>query len=158
MSTILAAPSHRSLVVFFLSLLLLLGCGPVRLVSSYDEVIDQRTSDLHTKIGAFVGRMETLAGKPEGTYLANQEPYVEINAEIATLRLHAAAVPKNEITVKLIDELSQNVDSLRKLHEIGGDRGLRKVLAGPALSAIDVNCGSIIKFEIAKKRGESPKE
>jgi hypothetical protein len=158
MSAILDVPSPRSWFVWILSLLVLVGCGPVRLVSNYDEVIDHRTSAVHTKIGAFVGRMEALAGKPEGTYEQNQAGYAEIEAEIATLKLHATAVPKNDITVKMIDELAQNVGNLRKLHELGGERGLRKVLAKSALAAIDVNCSTIIKFELAKKRGEGPKE
>jgi hypothetical protein len=29
-------------------------------------------------------------------------------------------------------------------------------LGGPALSAIDANCQAIIKFEVAKRRGDAP--
>jgi hypothetical protein len=85
---------------------------------------------------------------------ANEPIYPEFTAEISTLRLHAAATPKNEITLKQFDELKGNVERLRKLHQLGGDRGLRKQVADPALAAIDINCGAIIHYEVAKKRGD----
>jgi len=146
---------RHQLVIWALSLLLALGCQQVRFVSPYDEIVDRGTSALHTKIASFVGKMVALSGKPEGTYSANEPIYPEFTAEISTLRLHAAATPKNEITLKQFDELKGNVERLRKLHQLGGDRGLRKQVADPALAAIDINCGAIIHYEVAKKRGDS---
>jgi hypothetical protein len=77
--------------VWLLALVLLAGaCGPVRLVSAYDEIIDRGTSDLNTKIVSFVGRMVTLSGRPEGTYDANATFYDDAKGSIATLRLRAS--------------------------------------------------------------------
>jgi hypothetical protein len=154
-SKLLGVPPRHRLVIWALSLLLVLGCQQVRFVSPYDEIVDRGTSALHTKIASFVGRMVALSGKPEGTYSVNEAVYPEFTAEISTLRLHAAATPKNEITLKQFDELKGNVERLRKLHQLGGDRGLRKLVADPALAAIDINCGAIIHYEVAKKRGDS---
>jgi hypothetical protein len=123
------------------------------LVSPYDEAIDQGASEIHTRIVAFVERMTSVAGKPEGTYAANPAFYGDLKASIATLKMRAQAQGKNEITVALVGELATNVENLRKLHEMSKDAGLPSILASPAVSAIEVNCGAIVKFEVAKRRG-----
>jgi hypothetical protein len=129
------------------------ACGPVRLVSPYDEAIDRGASETHTRVVAFVERMTALAGKPEGVYPANITFYSDLKATVATLKLRAQAQGKNEITAALVGELATNVENLRKLHETSKDAGLPPVLASPALSAIEVNCAAIVKFEVAKRRG-----
>lgn len=145
---------QTSRALLLLVLLLQVACTTIRLISPYDETIDRGTGDVHTKIVAFVGRMTLLAGKPEGTYEANKAFYPEIAGEITTLKLRADATPKNEITVKLFEELEGNTERLRKLHETGKEGGLSLPLAKPALAAITTNCGAILRLEIAKKRGE----
>jgi hypothetical protein len=131
----------------------LVACGPVRLVSPYDEALDHGASEIHTRIAAFVDKMTALAGKPEGTYAANTAFYADLKASVATLKMRAQAQGKNEVTVALVAELSTNVENLRRLHEGSKDAGLPAVLASPALSAIEVNCAAIVKFEVAKRRG-----
>jgi hypothetical protein len=132
----------------------LLSCGPVRLVSPYDEAIDRGTSEIHTRIVAFVDRMSALAGKPEGRYAENAGFYSDLKASVATLKLRAAAQGKNDVTVALVAELATNIENLRKLHEMSKDAGLAPILASPALSAIEVNCAAIVKLEVSKRRGE----
>jgi hypothetical protein len=131
----------------------LVGCGPVRLVSPYDEALDHGASEIHTRIVAFLDKMTTVAGKPEGTYAANTTFYSDLKASVATLKMRAQAQGKNEVTVALVGELGTNVENLRRLHESSKDAGLPAVLASPALSAIEVNCAAIVKFEVAKRRG-----
>jgi hypothetical protein len=131
----------------------LVACGPVRLVSPYDEAIDRGASEIHTRVTAFIDKMTTLAGKPEGTYAANTAFYADLKASVATLKLRAQAQGKNEVTVNLVGELGTNVENLRRLHESSKDAGLPSILATPALSAIEVNCAAIVRFEVAKRRG-----
>lgn len=142
-------------VLAFATLLLFVACTQVRLVGPYDEMIDNGTGQVHTKLVAFVTRMESLAGQPAGTYANNAQFYTDIAAEVSTLRLRAQALPKDDITVKMLDELAGNVERLRQLHQIGGDKGLPEVLGKPALSALETNCGEILVLEVKKKRGES---
>jgi hypothetical protein len=132
---------------------LLCACGPVRLVSAYDEIIDREATDLNTKIVSFVGRMVTLSGRPEGTYDANATFYDDVKGTVATLSLRAQVQEKNEITVKMLQELGGNLERLRQLHEMGKEHGLSKAIADPALAAIEVNVEAILKFEVAKRRG-----
>jgi hypothetical protein len=133
----------------------LCACAHVQFVSSYDEIIDRGTSDLNTKIVSFVGRVVTLSGKAEGTYDANAAFYDDVKGTIATLSVRAHVQEKNEITEKMLQELSENVERLRQLHEMGKDHGLSKLIADPALSAIEVNIEAIIKFEVAKRREQA---
>jgi hypothetical protein len=157
MSARIEHPKNWRLVSVMLALFLALGCGPVRLISPYDELIDQGVTDFHTKVSTFVGKMMTLSGKPEGTYDANTAAYPELTADLSTLKLRAHATPQNEVTEQALNELAVNVENLRKLHQSGGAQGLSPPLAKPALVAIDVQCESILKLEIAKKRGEESK-
>ena len=139
---------------FAVAALLLSSCGPYRLVSAYDTVIDQGISDFHTGVTTFVGKMAVVAGTPEGTYESNKSIYPEFNGQLATLYMRAAQTSLNSITTEALKEVIGNVERLRLLHQSGGDKGLPDVLGKPALAAIDVQCESIIKLEIAKKRGE----
>jgi hypothetical protein len=143
----------------WLCLIILLGlaaaCGELRLVSPYDEQLDKGTSAAHTAIATFVDKMGALAGNPKGSFEENREFYTDLVAKLSTLKLRAAAPPGNEITVNLFDELIGNVQKLRALHETNGAAGLPPELGKPALAALDVNCSAILKFEIAKKRGDA---
>ena len=146
---------HWEALCLLLLLTLQLGCGPVRLVSPYDEQIDSGTSQAHTEIAEFVAKMALVAGKPGGTYESDANFYAELTAKVSTLKLRAAAQAKNDITVRLFEELLTSIDKLRQLHESGAAGGLSPPLGKPALQGIDVICESILKFEIAKRRGES---
>jgi hypothetical protein len=136
-------------------LVLPFGCGPVRLVSPYDEQLDKGTSDVHTEIAQFVAKMAIAAGKPEGTYEANANFYAELSGKVSTLKLRAAAQGKNTISVKLFEELATSTGKLEELHKSGAAGGLSHALGDPALEGIDVICESILKFEIAKRRGDA---
>ncbi len=131
------------------------ACGHVQFVSSYDEIIDRGTTDLNTRIVSFVGRMETLSGKPEGTYDANATFYDDVKGTITTLRLRARTQEKNENTLAMLKELDENVARLRQLHEMGKEHGLSKAVAEPALQFIEVNVEAILKFEVAKRREQA---
>jgi hypothetical protein len=155
MSAVIRQPKGWKLVSVALALFLAVGCGPVRLISPYDQLIDEGVTEFHTKITTFVGKITALSGKPEGTYDANTEAYPEFAAELSTLKLRAHATEKNELTENAIAEVVVNVENLRKLHKLGGEKGLSPVVAQPAMAAIDVQCESILKLEIAKKRGDN---
>jgi hypothetical protein len=152
MSKLLLLSARQRFAIWLVGLCLTFGCGPIRLVSAYDAVVDQSVSDLHTKVVAFVNHMQTLAGKPEGTYEANKAAYTEFSAATETLKLRASGDAKNGITVAMVGELQQNLDNLKKLHEKAGDGGLRPDLANLALPGLETSFKTIIEFEIAKKR------
>jgi hypothetical protein len=150
-----ATPTSLRVLLHGLLACLVVACGTVHLISPYDAMVDSGVSDVHTKLVAFVWKMERLAGKPEGAYDANADFYEAIEASIATLRMRAAATPKSEVTVAQLDELSSNVSRLQKVHTMGKAGGLPKILGGPALSALDESCSAIARLEAAKRNGDN---
>lgn len=143
---------------FGLALVSTTGCPRVRFVSEYDNVIDQKTSDLEAKVAAFGARMTRLAGSPDGTYQENLDFYDEVHGAIVALKMRAAQHEKNEATLKMFADLETNVEKLRTLHEHGGDRGLRPIVAGPALTAIEDQCAAITKLELGKLQSDKEME
>ena len=155
MSKPIKTPKPTLAVFAWVAALFLLASCAVRLVSPYDETMDRGISNFHEKVTAFVVKMESVAGRPEGTYDANKDAYADLRASVVTLRMRAAATPLDEATRTSLDEVIHNIDNLVRLHSAAGTGGLKSAVGDPALAAIDVQCESILRFEIAKKRGDN---
>lgn len=126
----------------------------VRLVSDYDEITDQSATELQKKLEGFIHRMVAHAGTQEGSYAQNSAFYDDARTDLSALRVRASAFERNEQTIKQIDLIRSNVDNVEKLHQLGGDRGLRKAVADPALDLLNTQFTALIKLELAKKRGQ----
>lgn len=151
------------LIVTFLS-----GCSQIKLVSDYDERIDQGVTDIQKKVEAILTKIERSASDPSSTYAASD--YSSIKEELNVLITRAESMDKNELTVKQLYTLGYALlesppiapeslkikppikdGSLEKRHQLKEPfkpedmRDLR--------SLIGVNFRSILKFELAKKRG-----
>jgi hypothetical protein len=77
--------------------LVLVGCGPVRLVGAYDQAIDDGLTSYYQSISVFLSQMEraSTGTGPEGSYAANVKFYDDSGAQIDTLVMRArAAEPK----------------------------------------------------------------
>lgn len=110
----------------------LAGCS-VRLVSSYDPVIDRGLTEYYQSMDAFLSEMQRLSasGDPAATFAQNVKFYEETGAKIDTLTMRArAAEPKatcigsdavGSLTRKLIQlkPFAAGVDSLN-IDEIVG--------------------------------------
>lgn len=71
-------------------ILLLAGCGTIRLVSDYDEVIDKGIGEFSEQLNAHMKNMSELGGKPEGTYDATLKTYNLLDAKLDNLIARAA--------------------------------------------------------------------
>lgn len=131
------------------------GCGSVRFLSDYDAVLDAGTSDLQRRVELFMIDMEAKAGTVAGEFATNRAFYDALRVEHTVLRSRAQAVPKNELTVEQLDLLGASLDKLRELHERGGANGLPHEVVEPARTALTAQFVSILKLELAKKRGET---
>ena len=140
------------------ALLMMTGCPRARFVGEYDGVIDQKTTDLAANVAAFGARTTRLAGSPEGTYAQNLDFYDAMHGALAALKMRAAQHEKNETTIEMFTQLETKLESLRKLHEQEGDRGLRPQVAAPALAAIEDQCANITKVELAKRQTDAEME
>jgi hypothetical protein len=144
---IAAASSRTRLRLARLSTVLVLlftGCA-VTLVGPYDAITDQSVTDLSTRTELFLERMEATGGG----YSANRDFYRDAKANIHTIRLRAELYPKNEGELKLLDQLSENLDNLAQLHRAGPLTG---VAGQTARDLIDGNFRSLLEVELAKKR------
>jgi len=139
----------RFVSLFFL--LALSGCTSIRLIANYDEQTDTSITAFQRKMETFLTGLERNAGKPEARYEANVQFYDEARVDLSVIHVRAAAIPKNDITIKQIDLL---IDSLSKLEELHG-QGISREQVAPLRTAFNTTCTAILKLELAKKRGES---
>ncbi|MBI4634082.1 MAG: hypothetical protein HY742_09360 [Deltaproteobacteria bacterium] len=130
----------------------LAGCASIRLIADYDEQIDKSVSELQRKCETFLTGLERNVGKPEAGHDTNTKFYDEAKVDLSAIRVRAAAISKNEITLKQLDLLADSLDKLEQLHK----GGLRREQIKPLRSAFNASFTAILKLELAKKRGESP--
>jgi hypothetical protein len=130
------------------------GCGSVRFLSEYDEVLDLGTTDLQRRVETFLLDMEAKAGTPAGEFGAHRAFYDAVRVDLIVLRTRAQAVPKNALTVEQFDLLGSSLEKLRELHERGGANGLPREVVEPSRTALGAQFVSILKLELAKKRGD----
>lgn len=126
------------------------GCTSIRLIADYDEQIDKSVTDFQRKVETFLTGLERNADQPESKYDANVKFYDEARVDLSAIRVRAAALPKNEITLKQIDLLTDSLGKLEELQRLG----IRREHIAPLRSAFNSTCTAILKLELAKKRGE----
>jgi hypothetical protein len=120
------------------------GCA-VTLVGPYDEVTDQAITDLANRTEEFLTRMETT-GAP---YHGNETFYIDAKARLRTIRLRAELYPNNTGELKLLDQLSGNLDNLAELHRAGPLTG---IAGDTARKLLEINFETLLQVELAKKR------
>ncbi len=137
--------------------LLLSGCVSVRLISDYDEQIDASITAFQKEMETFLTSLERNAGKDKAKYENNIVFYDEAKVDLSAVRVRAAAIPKNDITIKMVDKLLDSLLTLEKLHSEGplGMIPIQEIY--PLRSAFNTSCTAILKLELAKKRGEQGK-
>jgi len=134
-----------------LLVLALVGCANIRLIADYDEQIDKSISELQRKFETFLTGLERNAGKPEAGYDASVKFYDEARVDLSAIRVRAAAIPQNDITLQQLDLLADSLGKLEELHK----GGLGRDEIRPLRSAFNSSFTAILKLELAKKRGDA---
>jgi len=107
---LISSNRHRigALLISTALVMMLAGCFTVRLVSPYDQVIDNGLKEYRQSINTFVDRMGKNFGKPDGTYEHNSGTYSELGAHVTTLlarsKINGAGLGCR-ITRKVTDEM-----------------------------------------------------
>lgn len=144
--------------VVVVTLALLSGCAlqAIQLVSSYDEKTDVAVTDLQRKLESFFVKLEGLKVPPACGHEANKTFYDESKVDVSAIQVRAAAVPQNETTIEQVELLSKNLGLLEQLHEMKGKtRCLSSDEIKPLRQAFTSSLTAILKFELAKKRGQA---
>ena len=139
-----------SRIITLILILALTGCASIQLISEYDKEIDIAVTAFQKKMTRFLISLERNIGKEKSEYGNNTEFYDEIRVDLSAIRVRAAAIPKNEITIKQINLLIENVSNLERLHKLG----ITTVDIPPLRTAFNTSCTAILKLELAKKRGK----
>jgi hypothetical protein len=129
------------------------GCS-IKLIADYDEVIDKSATELQKKIESFLTKMERVAETEEGKYANYIVFYDETKVDLSAMLVRARAIPKNDLTVEAIGEILQVIKKIEIMHK----EGLKKSEIKPLREAIITQFTWILKFELAKKRGEKSSE
>lgn len=94
--------------------------------------------------------LESQLDTSDADYNNYVEFYRDAKVDLSSLSVRAAAQGKNDITVKQLDLMSDNLSLLEKAHK----EGLQHNDIPPIRNAFNVGATAILKLELAKKRGE----
>jgi hypothetical protein len=133
-------------VTLTMAVVLLTGCH-VRLIGDYDDTIDKGISDIQQRAELYFSKLQSNPNTPY-----DQSFYDDIRSRLATLRTRASASFKKEILVQQISELQKQFNDFQLLDQ-GAPRPIPASIVTPAESAINVSVESILKLELALRRG-----
>jgi hypothetical protein len=132
---------------------MLVGCfATVKLIGDYDDVIDKGVTDLQQKAESYFVRLQSDPNTPY-----DQSVYDDLSVRLTTLKTRAAARPKYGIISQQIGILKSQFDTLQNLDKTS-PRPLKPVVITSSESAIAVSVESILKLELAMKRGDTPQD
>ena len=146
----LSSTSVRQAATLTVFVLMLSSCT-VKLIADYDEQTDRAVTELQRKFQTFFVKLERQIGTPDADYLNHQAFYDEVKVDISAIKLRVKAIPKNEIMLKQIELLEDNLAILEELHQEGiTDIQVVAVVQDDFNTALT----NILSLELAKKRGE----
>lgn len=145
----------RLMPLLVASALFISGCT-VTLVSKYDELTDANVTALQKKLETYFLKLEGAA-YPDCSFAANKAFYDELTIQLSSAQVRANAIPKNDITIQQLDALSKAIVDLKNVQKL---RDTKSSCLPAEIIEIDRTMfnsifTAILKFELAKKRGEA---
>ncbi len=130
------------------------GCT-VTLVSKYDELTDTSITALQKKFDVYFMKLDG-ASFPDCSFAANKIFYDDVNVQLSGTQVRAHAIPNNEITLAQLDALSQAISGLEKAQKLRDSKSscLPAEIITTDRTMFNSIFTAILKFELAKKRGE----
>lgn len=145
----------RLMMAVLVSVMIISGCT-VTLVSKYDEQTDTNVTALQKKLDTYFLKLGG-ASYPDCSFAANKSFYDEVNIQLSSAQVRANAIPKNDITIQQLDALSKAIADLENAQKIrdGKSSCLPVEIVKTDRTMFNSIFTAILKFEIAKKRGEA---
>lgn len=119
----------------------------IRLIGDYDDVIDQGVTNIQQKADLYFTK---LLSTPTTPY--DQSFYDDIDSRLTVLKTRASLLPKYPIITQQLTNLRSQFDQLQQLDKTA-TRPISAAIVNDSQSAITVSIESILKLEIALKRG-----
>lgn len=124
------------------------GCT-LKLIGDYDDTIDKGVTDLQQKTEVYFVKLQSAPATPY-----DQSVYDDLDARLAVLKSRAAALPQYGIITEQVANLKSQVDKFQQLDRIS-PRPLSTIIVTAPESAIAISVESILKLELALKRGDT---
>lgn len=96
-----------------------IGCTSIKLIADYDKQIDSTAMAFQKNVEMHLIKLERNIGTDSSSYENNIDFYDEAKVESSSIKVRAAALPKNELTLLQIDLLIQNFNNLEKIMNWG---------------------------------------
>jgi hypothetical protein len=128
----------------------LTGCA-VRLIGDYDDTIDKGVTNVQQSAEEYFSKLQSTPSTPY-----DQSVYDDLDARLVVLSSRASALPKYSIIVKQIAELKNEIDDFQKIDKAATRPLTSHAFVNDGESAIAVTVESILKLELALKRGATP--
>jgi len=148
-----------------LSVLLLIACSGITVISDYDEETDKSLTSLQQKTDDFVERLEGVTGTSDGAFEKNKDFYDDADRDLRQLEFRVNSIPKNGDTVELVSDIRKVLlgegkcnsegTSLKDLHcsPSGMQSGPSKDALVIAQRTVNQTISAALNLEIAKKQG-----
>ncbi len=150
-SASLVLKRNRAAVIALFAVLLTVaastGCA-VKFIGDYDAAIDNGVSDIQQRAEVYIGKL-----KADPTTPYDPAFYTDISARVKALKTRADVLPQYTIIDQQLTELQGQFDRMQAL-----DKDMKRPIIIGIFEAIDnaitVNVESILKLELALKRGD----
>lgn len=142
---------HHNIFLLLLLILIITSACSVKFIADYDEVTDKLVTELQRKMEYLFLDLESKFGTQETDYENYIEFYKEVKTDLKLLELRTSALPQNEITVKQVKLVQKNFQLFEDIHKDGIDD---MILIEEPRKDFTLAFINILKFELAKKRGE----
>ena len=158
----------RAATPVLFSVALLQSCTSVSLISPYDEVTDGYLTALHAYVLGFIDTLEQQAGRDAAALTRHEQTYEGIERQITQLEFRVAAMPNNEVIVKLVHQIrlsvlgsggpAQEGSSLRDLHSLNEHNralGPSRAVLEVCRRNIDQTISAALALELYEKAGKT---
>jgi hypothetical protein len=142
-------PRMAAILILVIAAVATMGCR-VKFIGDYDDTIDKGVSDVQQRAELYFAKLQSNPNTP-----FDQSFYDDINSRLAVLKGRAALLTKYQIISDQLKNLQSQFDTFQKLDKISA-RPFPAPAVSDAESALSVSVESILKLEIALKRGSSP--
>jgi hypothetical protein len=139
----------RASILVVIAALTAASCA-VRLIGDYDDAIDKGVTDIQQKAEEYWAKLQSTPATP-----IDQSFYDGINASLAVLSSRAKSSPKYTIIVQQVALLKSQFDDFQKVDKLAQRPIASVAFITSGQAGIEVSIESILKLELALKRGST---